>query len=432
MFPTLPLPHDARRRRFRIRLQVGLLSICALGMSTSAPLAAQEMATGALSGVVVDQESGDPVEGARLALLGSAERFEEVSDQDGAFRFPTVPVGSYAFRVEHLAYGTVTSAVDVSADEETVIRAVVSTSAILLEAVEVTVLSRREEEVRARGTRRNEIPRSLIMAPGNTQLNVAEIVRKYVPGIQVRNRGGGTTCLEFRGPSSLQRDREGCRSPAVYMDGVPVMAPATLYAQLSPETIERMEFLSPAEAGARYGTGSMFGVLLIESRRPGNSRSRDAEEMARRLEEGYRHDWGTETASHPWARVLLTSAAANAAGLALGTAAAGRCIQESPRTDGFVSNCGGMATTSMAGIALMVPAISASLAARYAGSTAESRGRFTAAATLSALALMPGYGLILSSNGDMSSGTAVAGQILLAVGTPLVVTLADHLFRRRF
>lgn len=430
MFPTLPRPIDARR--WRARLRPGLLSTCLLLIGSVAPVAAQEVASGALSGIVLDQESGDPVEGARLALLGSAERFEAVSDTEGAFRFPAVPVGSYAFRVEHLAYGTVTSAVDVSADEETVIRAVVSTSAILLEAVEVTVLSRQEEEIRARGTRRNEITRALIMAPGNTQLNLAEIVRKYVPGIQLRNRGGGTTCLEFRGPSSLQRDREGCRSPAVYMDGVPVMAPATLYAQLPPETIERMEFLSPAEAGARYGTGSMFGVLLIESRRPGNAQDREAAETARRLEEGFRHDWTAESASHPWAKVLLTAAAANAAGLALGTAAAGRCIQESPRTDGFVSNCGGMATTSMAGIALMVPALSASLAARYAGSTAESRGRFTAAATLSALALMPGYGLILSSNGDMSSGTAMAGQVLLAVGTPLVVTLADHLFRRRF
>ncbi len=430
MFPTMSLPRSPRRNRHRPWSLLG--GVCLLLLASTAPLVAQDVEYGALSGVVVDQESGEAVEGARLGLLGPEERFEAVSDPEGAFRFPVVPVGSYAFRVEHLAYGTVTSAVDVSADEETVIRAVVSTSAILLEAVEVTVLSRREEEIRARGTRRNEITRDLIMAPGNTQLNLAEIVRKYVPGVQVRNRGAGTTCLEFRGPSSLQRDREGCRSPAVYMDGVPVMAPATLYAQLPPETIERMEFLSPAEAGARYGTGSMFGVLLIESRRPGSALDRETAEIARRLEEGYRHDWGTETSSHPWARVLLTSAAANAAGLALGTAAAGRCIQESPRADGFVSNCGGMATTSMAGIALLVPALSSSLAARYAGSTSSSRGRFTAAATLSALALMPGYGMILSSNGDMSSSPAVAGQIMLAVGTPLAVTLADYLFRRRF
>lgn len=428
MVPILPVPQSTPRRR--LPSWPGLLLTCLLVVGV--PVAAQEAPAGALSGVVVEHETGEPVEGARLALLGSAELLEAVSDPEGAFRFPAVPVGSYAFRVEHLAFGTVTSAVDVASGEETVIRAVISPSAILLEAVEVTVLSQREEEIRARGTRRNEITRDLIMSPGNTQLNLAEIVRKYVPGIQVRNRGAGTTCLEFRGPSSLQRDREGCRSPAVYMDGMPIMAPATLYAQLPPETIERMEFLSPAEAGARYGTGSMFGVLLIESRRPGIAPDRAAEERIRRLEEGYRHDWATETSSHPWVRVLLTAAAANAAGLALGTAAAGSCIQESPRTDGFVSNCGGMATTSMAGIALLIPALSSSLAARYAGSTPDSRGRFTAAATLSALALMPGYGLILSSNADMSSGTAMAGQVLLAVGTPLVVTLADYLFRRRF
>ena len=111
-------------------------------LSAPPALLAQDEA-GALSGTVVDQESGVPVEGARIGLLGTVDRFETVSDAAGAFRFPSVPAGDYAFRVDHLAYGTVTSAVEVLAGEETVLRATVSTSAILLDGVEVTVLSRR-------------------------------------------------------------------------------------------------------------------------------------------------------------------------------------------------------------------------------------------------------------------------------------------------
>lgn len=410
---------------------VGALMLLAMAPGgTPSSLAAQDV--GALSGSVVDQDSGLPVSGALLVLLGPGGRFEMASDSLGVFRFPSLAPGNYALRVRHLAYGELVSAVDVAADEEFRLQVTISPRAIRLDAVEVTVLSRREEDIRARGTRRNEIPRSLIMAPGNSHLNVAEILRKYVPGLQVRNRGMGTVCLEYRGVSSLQRDQQGCRSPLVYMDGVPIQSPATIYAQLPPETIQRMEFISPAEAGARYGMGSMFGVLLIESRRPGVNPDADAERNARRLqEEGYRYDWGLEQERHPWGRVLATSIAANAAGLALGTAAARQCITESPRTTGYVSNCGGMTTTSMAGVAVLLPALSASLAARYAGATHDSRGSFTAATVLSALALVPGYGLILSSEGDMESVQGVTGQILLAVGTPVVVTLADHLFRRR-
>lgn len=416
----------ARRRRV-----IGIApALVAAALGGPGWAAAQEV--GAVSGSVRDRDTALPVEGARLELLGPGGRFEVVSDSLGSFRFDDLVEGSWALRVRHLAYGELLSAVEVVADEESYLDIVAAPQAIRLEAVEVLALSRAEERNRARGTRRNEIPRDLIMAPGNSHLNVAEILRKYVPGLQVRNRGGGAVCLEHRGVSSLQRDQQGCRSPLVYMDGVPIQAPATIYTQLPPETIQRMEFISPAEAGARYGMGSMFGVLLIESRRPGNNPSGQAEAEARRLqEEGYRYDWDREPSPHPWVKVLGTSLAANAAGLALGTAAARQCITESPRTDGYVSNCGGMTTTGMAGVAVLLPALSSSLAARYAGATAGSRGSFTAAAVLSALALVPGYGLILSSDGDMGSTQGVAGQLFLAVGTPAVVTLADHLFRRR-
>lgn len=420
--PSRPLPP----------LVAGLLLLGIL-LPAPPPLGAQEPTspTGALSGAVIDRDSGRAVPDVLLELLGPAGRLEVASDSLGAFRFPELDAGSYALRVRHLAYGELVSAVAVREGEEARIQVTIAPRAIELEAIEVEVLSRREEENRARGTRRNEISREMIMAPGNSHLNVAEILRKFVPGLQVRNRGAGTLCLEFRGNSSLQRDQQGCRSPLVYMDGMPIQAPATLYSQLPPETIQRMEFISPAEAGARYGMGSMFGVLLIESRRPGNNPDAEAERVARRLqEEGYRYDWQRETARHPWAKVLATSIAANAAGLALGTAAARQCITESPRTDGYVSNCGGMTTTSMAGAAVLLPALSASLAARYAGATGASRGSFAAAAVLSALALVPGYGLILSSEGDLGSAQGVTGQLLLAVGTPVIVTLADHLFRR--
>jgi hypothetical protein len=393
--------------------------------------AAPASSTGALGGTVVDDGTGNPVADVRLILVGGNRSLEVTTSGEGRFRIADLPVGNYLLRVEHIAYGTLTSPVEVLDGEETTLAVRISPAAILLEEIEVTALSMQEEANLARGTRRNEVTREQIVSSGNGHLNLAEILRKYVSGVQLRSRGAGVTCLEYRGISSLQRDAQGCRSPMVIMDGVPIQAPSLLYGQLAPETIERMEFLSPAEAGARFGAGSMFGVLLIESRRPGVNPARAAQLAALQRAESQRYNWEIERERHSWVRVLATTAAANAAGLALGTAAAGQCITGSPRAEGYVSLCGGMATTGVAGVAVLVPALSSSLAARFSGATGESRGRLPAATALAALALLPGYGMILASEGQLDSPVGLTGQLLLLAGPPLMVTLADHLFRAR-
>ena len=59
-----------------------------------------------------------------------------------------------------------------------------------------------------------------------------------------------------------------CEHPKVYLDGVPVSSPDQLYGMLSLHTIEQLEVIPPGEAGARFGTGSLYGVILITTQRP--------------------------------------------------------------------------------------------------------------------------------------------------------------------
>lgn len=87
--------------RWTLALVVALLG-------TGAPLAAQQPAapqapgTGRLTGRVIDRETGRPVQGARVMIVGQAGVVE--SDLDGRFRTPLLPVGAYSVRAAFIGY----------------------------------------------------------------------------------------------------------------------------------------------------------------------------------------------------------------------------------------------------------------------------------------------------------------------------------------
>jgi hypothetical protein len=60
---------------------------------------------------------------------------------------------------------------------------------------------------------------------------------------------------------------KGCRWVAVFIDGAKMSAPEESLRFLAPDEIDRMEFIPASVAGARWGSGSQNGVLLITTRR---------------------------------------------------------------------------------------------------------------------------------------------------------------------
>jgi hypothetical protein len=59
-----------------------------------------------VEGRVVDDASDEPVEGAEIRLEGEETDFQGSTDDQGAFVFRRVPPGIYELVLEHLAYGT--------------------------------------------------------------------------------------------------------------------------------------------------------------------------------------------------------------------------------------------------------------------------------------------------------------------------------------
>lgn len=188
----------------------------------------------------------------------------------------------------------------------------------------------------------------------------------------------------------------------------------------------------PSEAGARYGTGALYGVILIETARPGREGPGGAPALPmlplRRGSSTY--DWSTEVADQPGLRTFLASALGSAVGLGLGVAAAGRCIAIDEK-DQVVSECGTGGNALAVGTAFALPALGGAVGARWAGSTEASRGRLLPALLGAGLALFPGYAFSLSTVGSGSEASNIAGALFLVVGTPALVTVADGLFRNR-
>jgi Carboxypeptidase regulatory-like domain/TonB-dependent Receptor Plug Domain len=381
-------------------------------------------------GQLVDSATSAPIVEAVVTLDGTP--YSVLTDTRGSFILRNVQPGRYTLRVSHVAYGEKAVEVEIEAGRPARLLLRLSGTTIALEPLEVQAFTAEQLRARAAGFRRNIVTRDQMALAENTSLTIADVMRVYFPTVRVRREDrivGGETCIELRSIRTIGR-RSPCLSPAVYVDGVPIMNPTPLYGSLDPRVIESIEVVPASEAGARYGTGALYGALLIETLRPGAA---NAEERNRQLASGPRSfDWSQESGSHPFTRSFAFSMVGNAAGLALGLVAANQCIgTQRPSNDRVIAKCDAWPTFGSAAAALALPAMGAGLGSWIGGRTDGSRGRFMPAAVGATMALVPGYALILSSRRSDSGPMYWLGTTVLALGVPFVTTISDHLFRDR-
>lgn len=380
-----------------------------------------------VSGRVVDAETGRAVADAMVLLEGTG--LGGLTNAVGVFELRDVPTGDWVFRVQHIAYGEFRESLSVEPDTEVSLRVTLSPTAVELEPVVVETMSRRDYEDRARGTSSNVITRQQIEESFGTSQTLGYVLQRNLTGAHIRadQSSRGMICLEFRSPRSL-RDPAGCKNPTVFLDGVRVSNPRPLWSAFPIEDIERLEFVPSVEAGARYGTDSNYGVLLIETR-TGAMVAGTANEA--RVGRSATYDWSLESESYPWFKVFASAFVGNALGLTLGYAAGSQCLNFGGLSEVvFNPSCGGFATVGATTAMLGSPVVGSSLAAGWAGRTDLSKGRFWSSAVAATLALIPGYILVAAADDEAFAGAEVAGWITLTVGVPAFTTIADRLFRK--
>jgi hypothetical protein len=280
----------------------GLLLLHALAFPPS--VCAQE--TRVVSGVVVDAESGAPVSDA-LVTIGDTG-LSVVTDSEGRFEVSGVPVGNLQLVLSHLAYGEQAESLVVEASGSLDFLIRVSSRAIELEPLGVEVASREALAQRASGTAINVIDRATIEAFPPSGQGLLPLLQSRIPSLRVLG-----SCVEYRFlqhatvPDPVNPElliTVPCRDITVYVNGVPNTQGSAVLEQLPPEAVERIQVLSPAEAGLQYMAGNR-GVILVEMRQ-GMGR----ETPYRVHVNGF--GWN-EPESYPWLRVLGVSALGNAA-----------------------------------------------------------------------------------------------------------------------
>lgn len=394
--------------------RVPLLGLLLTALS-AVPLSAQDLATGIVSGRVSDSGTLRPVAGFEVAIAGIGTT---VTDAEGFFAIDDVPVGPRELTLTHLAYGRHVRDVLVERGGGLLLDVRVSARAITLGPLVVEALSEVERRRVTQGTVMREVMRPEIDAAAREGRNLAELLQERLPGTTIRPGRYGGVCVEARGG---RLGGSTCREVGVILDGVPVGSPGLLYTTMPLSDIERVELLSAAEAGARYGSAAAYGMLLIETRRgPAPARTGPDDELVT----GF--DWSEESEPYPWLRVFGSSFVGNALGLGLGMALAERCLRVTDVGSlGLRTRCGGLSTVSVGFLSLGLPALGGGLAARWSGETDRSRGRITPAGLAASFGLTVGYLMLIHGE----PVTETAGTIVLTLGVPALLTLSDRVFR---
>lgn len=389
----------------------GLLFVLALAVTRS--VAAQE--TRAVSGVVVDAESGAPVSDALVTIRGTG--LSVVTDSEGRFEVSGVPVGRLELVLRHVAYGEHAQPLEVEASGSLDLRIRVTSRAIELAPLGVEVASRGTRDQRASGTATHVIDRATIEAAPRGQ-GLLPLLQGRIPSLRVEG-----SCVEYRDfrqvsipdPASPEvRIVTPCRDITVYVDGVPDEQGSYLLGQLSPNDVERIEVVSGAGAGLQYMNASR-GVILVETRRGVIRESRHRIHIT-----GFGWD---EPQSYPWLRVLGVSALANAAVAGLTS----RTVFDCDGHEGSLTPVRCKAAMGT-GVAFLTSAIGRAISHRV-GRTPYSEGRTYPALLLGTATASIGYLLYVHGEKQDSHASRAGGQIVLAVGVPLTLTLSDRIFR---
>ncbi len=415
-----------------------LVRATVLGVVAAFPLtpcaaSGQEPERTDVAGVVIDVDSQRGIGDVILRVLGTP--VSAASDEQGRFLLRGVPSGTWTLRVDHLRYGTHRHQIAVEGGGSVSLQIRLDEEAIELAPLVVEAESSQTRAQLARGSSFWEVTRAEIDRAMGTSRHMGDLIRQTVPGIKLRqasNLSQSDICLEFRAAASLSIvNSRPCNHPQVYLDGVAVSNPQYLYGSVGLHNLERIEVIPPGEAGARYGTGSLYGVLLLETRRPGNERAvgeRAAPVFVPTRRGPITFDWSQEPAGHKTGRTVLGALLGNAAGLGLGVALARQCISVDSQSE-IQTSCGTGTNIGVGALAFALPAVGSALGARWGGDSDMSVGRMVPALLGASMMLFPGYAFTLTSTGDVEAVNRV-GQTFLALGVPLAVTMADRLFRR--
>ncbi len=214
----------------------------------------------------------------------------------------------------------------------------------------------------------------------------------------------------------------------VLVDGVRSANPTITLNTIPVSDIHQVEVLPPGEAGLQYGSGSQYGVILIETF---TGRTFANAGIGGPQPGSGLYSWALETEPYPWVRNYGLAFVVNAAAMAAGYAIAQSCLSFDDLTAHFTeSSCGTLGNTGSRLALYALPQFALGYAAERAGGTDLSRGNAWRNAVAAAIMSAPGVVLALTTEADGFSGSRAIGGTMFILGAPAAAVAADRLFRR--
>ncbi|MEX1183413.1 MAG: SusC/RagA family TonB-linked outer membrane protein [Gemmatimonadota bacterium] len=252
----------------------------ALVLATSGVAFAQ--GAGTVTGSVVDATSGEPLAGVQVHIPALGEGM--LTNPQGRYLLPNIPVGTHTIRVQTLGYASSEQSVTVTAGGTASANFRLSQEAISIDGITATALGIERSERSLGYAVQNIDAERLATTP---QTNITSALQGKVAGVQVvqsSSRPGASARVTIRGESSFM----GAGQPLYVIDGVPVSMDVETqggYAgqgngnnpletgqagsrsmDIDLSNVEDIAVLRGAAATALYGSRAAHGAIIITTK----------------------------------------------------------------------------------------------------------------------------------------------------------------------
>ena len=241
--------------------RLGITILMLVGMSTF--LFAQQ---GSISGRVTDADTGDPLVGANVLVVGT--NLGAATDINGEYSISAVPSGAQRLNANYIGYASSSSNVDIAADGSATADFGLTVAALNLNEVIVTGTGTAVEKSKVGNSVGIVNMEALEDAPITSFSDILQGREKGVVMLPNGGLNGEGASIRIRGTSTLSQSNE----PVIYIDGVrldngsggagPGGKPSRLD-EINPDAIARIEILKGAAAASLYGTQAASGVIQI-------------------------------------------------------------------------------------------------------------------------------------------------------------------------
>jgi len=228
------------------------------------------LAQRAVKGKVTDAESGEPLIGATVSVVGTTRGTS--TDVDGNYSIE-VPAGSTQLRCAYTGYAEQVVALGSANVQNFALKA----GSVLDEVVVIGYGVAKKSDLTGSVASVNEknFNKGLVTAPD-------QLIQGKIPGVQVINNSGqpgGATTVRIRGNSSIRTGNQplfvvdgiqqlgASTQPGTNAGGLGSTAPSNPLNYINPADIESIEVLKDASATAIYGSRGANGVILITTKR---------------------------------------------------------------------------------------------------------------------------------------------------------------------